>query len=182
MIPGSPVVFEVFWNSAITARALDSFAIIDAGSRTDLSTVRSLSDIFWIWPRTASKSLPLAVVSLPALPAPFGENRLATSLLASTSSIKAERIWSRSWRENSLRSSRLRILDIAIALRAASASDGEKGVLFSAELAQIKPGLIIINIIAKVKIDAALRLSVFNFTNSPVGHPRSPAGGRDSRR
>jgi hypothetical protein len=41
-------------------------------------------------------------------------------------------------------------------------------VSFTAELAQIKLGLIIINIIAKVKVDAAVRLREFNFTDSPV--------------
>ena len=61
------------------------------------------------------------------------------------------------------------IPDMAILFEAATVSNGAKGVLFTAELAQSKLGLININIIAKVSSDAVLRLSVFNFTNSPVG-------------
>jgi len=58
------------------------------------------------------------------------------------------------------------IPDIAICLEAASGFEG--GVSFAAELAQIKLGLNIINIIAKVKVDAAVRLRELNFTDSPV--------------
>ena len=61
------------------------------------------------------------------------------------------------------------ILDIAIALRADSVLNGATGVLLSIELAQSKPGLSNINIIAKVKIDAEPRLRLLKFTNSPIG-------------
>jgi len=60
------------------------------------------------------------------------------------------------------------IPDIAIFLAAAIVFNGAWGALFSAELARTKMGLTNINIIAKVNNDAALRLSVLNFTNSPV--------------
>jgi len=72
------------------------------------------------------------------------------------------------------------IPDIAMALEAAIVFfNGVCGVLFAAELAQTMLGLININMIAKVNSDAALRLSLLNFTNSPV--PLLDRYGRQSR-